>query len=55
MPISLPPNFNALALGERYESEILDGEPPADAEMVDWAAIDKSANTPIAGGRWPIS
>ncbi|MDR0637931.1 MAG: hypothetical protein LBG27_03350 [Spirochaetaceae bacterium] len=35
--------------GERYESEILDGEPPMDAEMVDWAAIDKSANTPIAG------
>ncbi|MDR0639005.1 MAG: hypothetical protein LBG27_08940 [Spirochaetaceae bacterium] len=35
--------------GERYESEILDGEPPADAEMADWAAIDKSANTPIAG------
>jgi hypothetical protein len=35
--------------GERYESEILDGEPPENAEMVDWAAIDKSANTPIAG------
>ncbi|MDR0638978.1 MAG: hypothetical protein LBG27_08805 [Spirochaetaceae bacterium] len=35
--------------GERYESEILNGEPPEDAEMADWAAIDKSANTPIAG------
>jgi hypothetical protein len=35
--------------GERYESEILDGEPPEDVEAVDWAAIDKSANTPIAG------
>ncbi|MDR0638696.1 MAG: hypothetical protein LBG27_07335, partial [Spirochaetaceae bacterium] len=35
--------------GERYESVILDGEPPEDAEMVDWAAIDKSANTPVAG------
>jgi hypothetical protein len=35
--------------GERYESEILDGEPPEWAEMVDWAAIDKSANTPIPG------
>jgi hypothetical protein len=35
--------------GERYESEILDGEPPEWAEAVDWAAIDKSANTPIAG------
>jgi hypothetical protein len=33
--------------GERYESEILDGEPPVDAEMADWAAIDKSANTPL--------
>ncbi|MDR0640040.1 MAG: hypothetical protein LBG27_14290 [Spirochaetaceae bacterium] len=35
--------------GERYESEILDGEPPEDAEEADWAAIDKSANTPIPG------
>jgi hypothetical protein len=35
--------------GERYESEILDGEPPKDAEAVDWGAIDKSANTPVAG------
>ncbi|MDR0639118.1 MAG: hypothetical protein LBG27_09535 [Spirochaetaceae bacterium] len=35
--------------GERYESEILDGEPPEDAEEADWEAIDKSANTPIAG------
>ncbi|MDR0639316.1 MAG: hypothetical protein LBG27_10540, partial [Spirochaetaceae bacterium] len=35
--------------GERYESEILDGEPPEDAEAADWAAIDKSANTPVAG------
>ncbi|MDR0637772.1 MAG: hypothetical protein LBG27_02525, partial [Spirochaetaceae bacterium] len=35
--------------GERYESEILDGEPPEDADEADWAAIDKSANTPIAG------
>ncbi|MDR0637624.1 MAG: hypothetical protein LBG27_01760 [Spirochaetaceae bacterium] len=35
--------------GERYESEILDGEPPEWAEEADWAAIDKSANTPIAG------
>ncbi|MDR0639860.1 MAG: hypothetical protein LBG27_13350 [Spirochaetaceae bacterium] len=35
--------------GERYESEILDGEPPEDAEEADWVAIDKSANTPIAG------
>jgi hypothetical protein len=35
--------------GERYESEILDGEPPEDAEEADWAAIDKSANTPVAG------
>ncbi|MDR0637462.1 MAG: hypothetical protein LBG27_00930 [Spirochaetaceae bacterium] len=35
--------------GERYESEILDGEPPEWAEAVDWAAINKSANTPVAG------
>jgi hypothetical protein len=35
--------------GERYESEILDGDPPEDTEAVDWAAIDKSANTPVAG------
>jgi hypothetical protein len=35
--------------GERYESEILDGGPPEDAEEADWAAIDKSANTPVAG------
>ncbi|MDR0637871.1 MAG: hypothetical protein LBG27_03040 [Spirochaetaceae bacterium] len=35
--------------GERYESDILDGEPPEWAEEVDWGAIDKSANTPIAG------
>ncbi|MDR0638970.1 MAG: hypothetical protein LBG27_08765 [Spirochaetaceae bacterium] len=35
--------------GERYESEILDGEPPEDAEEVDWGTIDKSANTPVAG------
>jgi hypothetical protein len=35
--------------GERYESEILDGGPPEDAEEVDWVAIDKSANTPVAG------
>ncbi|MDR0639297.1 MAG: hypothetical protein LBG27_10445 [Spirochaetaceae bacterium] len=33
--------------GERYESEILWGGPPERAEEVDWAAIDKSANTPI--------
>ncbi|MDR0637802.1 MAG: hypothetical protein LBG27_02685, partial [Spirochaetaceae bacterium] len=26
--------------GERYESEILDGEPPERAEETDWAAID---------------
>jgi hypothetical protein len=26
--------------GERYESEILDGEPPADAEAVDWAEAE---------------
>ncbi|MDR0639063.1 MAG: hypothetical protein LBG27_09240 [Spirochaetaceae bacterium] len=35
--------------GERYESEILDGEPPEWAEAADWGAIDKSANTPVAG------
>ncbi|MDR0637321.1 MAG: hypothetical protein LBG27_00180 [Spirochaetaceae bacterium] len=35
--------------GERYESEILDGEPPEWAEEADWGAIDKSANTPVAG------
>ncbi|MDR0638553.1 MAG: hypothetical protein LBG27_06600 [Spirochaetaceae bacterium] len=35
--------------GERYESEIFDGEPPEYAEEADWAAIDKSANTPVAG------
>ncbi|MDR0639196.1 MAG: hypothetical protein LBG27_09940 [Spirochaetaceae bacterium] len=35
--------------GERYESEILDGEPPEDAEEADWTAIDKSASTPIPG------
>ena len=28
-------------------SEILEGEPPVDAAEADWAAIDKSANTPI--------
>ena len=33
--------------GERYGSGILDGEPPEWAEEVDWAAVDKSANTPI--------
>jgi hypothetical protein len=33
--------------GERYGSEILEGEPPADAAEADWAAIDKSANTPL--------
>jgi hypothetical protein len=36
-------------LGERYESEILDGEPPEWAEEADWAATDKPANTPAAG------
>ena len=35
--------------GERYESEILDGEPPKDAKEVDWAVVDKSANTPLPG------
>ncbi|MDR0639781.1 MAG: hypothetical protein LBG27_12930, partial [Spirochaetaceae bacterium] len=35
--------------GVRYESEIWTGEPPEDAEEADWEAIDKSANTPIAG------
>ncbi|MDR0637476.1 MAG: hypothetical protein LBG27_01000 [Spirochaetaceae bacterium] len=35
--------------GERYESEILWGGLPEGAEEVDWAAIDKSANTPVAG------
>jgi hypothetical protein len=34
--------------GERYESEILDGEPPEWAEEANWAA--KSANTLIPGG-----
>ncbi|MDR0639578.1 MAG: hypothetical protein LBG27_11885 [Spirochaetaceae bacterium] len=33
--------------GERYGSEILEGEPPAREAAVDWAAIDKSANTPL--------
>jgi hypothetical protein len=28
---------------------IKDGEPPEWAEAVDWGAIDKSANTPVAG------
>ncbi|MDR0637881.1 MAG: hypothetical protein LBG27_03090 [Spirochaetaceae bacterium] len=27
----------------------MDGEPPEWAEEADWAAIDKSANTPVAG------
>jgi hypothetical protein len=36
--------------GKRYESEILDGEPPEWVEEVDWAVIDKSANTPVTGG-----
>ncbi|MDR0639407.1 MAG: hypothetical protein LBG27_11005 [Spirochaetaceae bacterium] len=35
--------------GERYESEILDGNLPEWAEAADWGAIDKSANTPVAG------
>ncbi|MDR0638135.1 MAG: hypothetical protein LBG27_04400 [Spirochaetaceae bacterium] len=35
--------------GERYESEILEGVPPEWAEEADWGAIDKSANTPVAG------
>ncbi|MDR0639091.1 MAG: hypothetical protein LBG27_09395 [Spirochaetaceae bacterium] len=35
--------------GNRYWSLILEGEPPEWAEEADWGAIDKSANTPVAG------
>jgi hypothetical protein len=33
--------------GERYESEILFGEPPEDAEEVDWEKVEAEANTKI--------
>jgi hypothetical protein len=34
--------------GERYESEILAGEPPAEAEAVDWEMVEAKANEKIA-------
>jgi hypothetical protein len=34
--------------GERYESEILAGDPPSDAEEVDWAVVDAGADTPVS-------
>jgi hypothetical protein len=33
--------------GERYESKILPGEPPEGAVPVDWAAVEKMAETPV--------
>jgi hypothetical protein len=33
--------------GERYESEILFGEPPKDAEEVNWEKVEAEANTKI--------
>jgi hypothetical protein len=33
--------------GERYESEILFGEPPEGAEEVDWTVVNAEANTPV--------
>jgi hypothetical protein len=34
--------------GDRYWSEILPGEPPPEAEEVDWAAVEKMAKTPVS-------
>jgi hypothetical protein len=33
--------------GDRYWSEILDGEPPVEAEEVDWAAVNAEADKEI--------
>jgi hypothetical protein len=33
--------------GERYESEILFGDPPEDAEEVNWEKVEAEANTKI--------
>jgi hypothetical protein len=33
--------------GDRYWSEILEGEPPVDAKEVDWAAVDAEADKEI--------
>jgi hypothetical protein len=33
--------------GVRYESEIIDGEPPPDAKEVDWAMVVADANKPV--------
>ena len=33
--------------GERYESEILEGEPPAGARAVNWRLVKKAAGRPI--------
>ncbi|MDR1470199.1 MAG: transposase [Spirochaetaceae bacterium] len=33
--------------GERYESEILDGEPPPEAKEVDWEMVTAEAKKPI--------
>jgi hypothetical protein len=34
--------------GDRYWSEILEGEPPEEAVPVDWAAVEKMANKQIS-------
>jgi hypothetical protein len=33
--------------GERYWSRILPGEPPEGVVLVDWAAVEKMAETPV--------
>jgi hypothetical protein len=33
--------------GDRYRSEILEGEPPEGVVPVDWAAVEKMAETPV--------
>jgi hypothetical protein len=35
--------------GERYEPEILDGEPPEEAGDVDWDVVAAEAKKPVPG------
>ncbi|MDR0640061.1 MAG: transposase [Spirochaetaceae bacterium] len=35
--------------GDRYDSEIMWGGPPEGTKPVDWAAVEMSADTPVAG------
>jgi hypothetical protein len=37
--------------GDRYWSEVLEGEPPEWAEMVDWKAVEAVAEAPAAADR----